>query len=76
MKKAVTNSLAKKYHGSIDEVYGLPSNGDQIKVLRKKTETTQQFVKDGKIVDASESVWKERCVNRWNWIGHFMHIDP
>lgn len=63
LKQAVNNSLAKKYHGDIDEHRAVPDNTDQLQLLLSKFASTESFVdKEGKLLPSEDSVWKKICL--------------
>jgi ubiquitin-protein ligase/Ran GTPase-activating protein (RanGAP) involved in mRNA processing and transport len=75
LKEAVKNSKRKKYHGSIDELLGLPSNPDQIKSFESKREDLANFIKDGKLATFTDDQWREKCLKRWPWMRRYISFD-
>lgn len=75
LKQAVINSREKNYHGDVDDVIGLGSITEQTKNFTSLTTSLDDFIKDGKIVDASDDEWKTRCLKRWTWMSHNAKIN-
>ena len=75
LKEAVKNSKRKKYHGSIDELLGLPSNSEQMKSLYAKREDLSQLISEGKLIQFSDAQWKDKCLKRWPWMKRYIGFD-
>lgn len=75
LKEAVKNSKRKKYHGSIDELLGLPSNQEQTKSLFAKREDLSDLIADGKLIEFSDAQWKDKCLKRWPWMRRYISFD-
>lgn len=72
LKEAVKNSKRKKYHGSMDEILGLPINPEMIKAIEKNREDLSTLIKDGKLIDIPDAQWKEKCLKRWPWMKRYV----
>lgn len=63
LKQANQNSLAKKYHGDIDEFRYVPETKQQIQIIMNKFESIQNLMKDNKLLPANDPVWEKVCMN-------------
>jgi len=75
LKKAKANSLRKKYHGAEEELNRIPSHPEQIKALPMRRQTLTDFIRDKRLVEADEAVWKQRSLDRWSFVRRFAQID-
>jgi ubiquitin-protein ligase len=75
LKEAVKNSKRKKYHGSIDELLGLPSNNEQMTSFNAKREDLMTLIENGKLKTFTEDQWKEKVLKRWAWMNRYINHD-
>lgn len=68
LKKAIQNSLEKRYHGEDDVVFAIPSPEEQYKEYVGDQSDSIQFIEGSKLKEASEAEWKTRCITRWVFI--------
>ncbi len=45
LNDAIKNSERKKYHGDIDDMYSLPSTGEQLKKVLSKVPAYDKYIK-------------------------------
>ena len=70
---AVANSKEKKYHGAEEELNKVPSMPDQIKMLSFRERTLVNYISEGKLKDATENEWRDRCFERWHQVARYAH---
>lgn len=79
LRQAVINSKNKKYHGTIDEVFSLPSTDEQIKLMMENIPKLEDFI-DPKTKalksEISENQWKEACCSRYYEIKEILNVNP
>ena len=74
LHRAISNSKAKKYHGSSEHMNELPELNDQIKEYLKSDPSPFAHYDEGtkKFVDGANPVWKQACMKRFDWVRRFI----
>lgn len=78
LKQAYNNSLAKKYHGDIDEVRFVPDEKEQIKIQLNKYEPLQNLIdkETKKLINADNTIWKELCLKHLEVVKKLKYKHP
>lgn len=75
LKQAHQNSLAKKYHGDIDEVRFVPEEKEQITMLLNKYTPVNDLTKEGKLLPENDPIW-EKLVSKFDTYKKMKFQDP
>ena len=74
LKQAFLNSKNKGYHGT-DEVRYVPPQQEQVKFYMNKYEPLENFLQDGKLLDAENTKWKD-SLNKFDIVNEYKYTFP
>ena len=74
LHKAISNSKAKKYHGSSEHMNELPELNEQIKEYLQSDPSPFVHYDEGskKFVEGSNPIWRQVCMKRFDWVRRFV----
>jgi len=68
LKKAISNSHRRKYHGTEDEVHKLPPKPEMTSEYQRKKVDTLSLLREGVLPEAEDPCWKAAALERWSWV--------
>ena len=74
LKQAFLNSKNKGYHGT-DEVRYVPPQQEQVKFYMNKYEPLENYLQDGKLLDAENTKWKD-SLNKFDIVNEYKYTFP
>lgn len=75
IKKSITNSSRKGYHGPEDELNALPKNDVMMKDYRNSLPCTIESLQvEGKLLEDADPKWKKAVTSRFPWVADYVEV--